>query len=83
MAGRLIAIQHPGACQNKRPRIHPREQNLCRRELAQGNKRRLADTLLRLIARSHHQHGGTAHICKAARYGNRYVIGCRNRFAVR
>ncbi len=83
MAGRLIAIQHARTRQNERPRIHPGKQNLCRRQFAQGNKRRLADPLLGLIAGAHHQHGGTAHIGQAARNGNRYVIGSRNRLPIR
>lgn len=83
VARRLIAIEHAGACQNERPRIHPREQNLCRRQLAQGNKRRLADALLWLIACCHHQQCGTAHIRQAPRHGNRNVVGGRNRSAIR
>ena len=75
MACCLIAIQHTRTRKYERPRIHPREKNFCRGQLAQGNKRCLADALLRLIARSHHQQGGTAHISQAARYGNRYVVG--------
>lgn len=75
MACRLVAIQHAGTRQNERPRIHPREQNLCGCQLAQGDKRWFANSLLRLIARSHHQHGGTAHIRQAARHRNRDVVG--------